>query len=204
MDDDLQLLRRFEPVLRFTRGEKFYPIDAEAYVKESSLWIQRPEQTSHCLIPEKELTLEKLGQYSPTGQKSVYYLQFIEPLNISELAAYLVKKTLKKKEPKDVFRSGRGRLSRVGYTSRFLDGLFSLSLLARGRLPGDRALAAALTYEKMRTSTPGHRYYGRVIRQSGWIILQYWFFYVYNDWREGVEKVLSFRWWYCITCTKRG
>lgn len=183
--NDLQLLRQFEPVLRFTRGEKFFPIDAQAYVQESSLWVQRPEHPPECLAPEKDLTLDKLGQLQETGSGSVYYLQFIEPLNLAEQAAYLVKNTLKKKDPEDMFRSGRGRLSRVGYASRFLDGLFSLSLLARGRLPGDRALAAALTYERMRVSSPSHRYYGRVIRQDGWIILQYWFFYVYNNWRSG-------------------
>jgi hypothetical protein len=30
-----------------------------------------------------------------------------------------------------------------------------------------------------------YRYYGRVVRQSGWIALQYWFFYPFNDWRSG-------------------
>jgi hypothetical protein len=182
---DADLLKRFEPVLRFTRGEKFYPIDVASYVKECSLWVQYPEQPAQRLIPEKDLTLEKLGQYHVTGFRSVYFLQFIEPLNATEMAAYLVKKTLEKKDPQDVFRSGRGRLSRVGYTSRFLDGLFSISLLTRGRVPGDRALAAALTYDRMRQANPCFRYHGRVVRQSGWIVLQYWYFYVYNNWRSG-------------------
>ncbi|MEM5775348.1 MAG: hypothetical protein AAGU05_10135, partial [Anaerolineaceae bacterium] len=168
--NDLELLRRFEPVLRFTRGEKFHPIDAGAYVNESSLWIQEPDRPARCLVSEHDLTLKDLGEKSFNGQSGIYYLQFIEPLNVSELATYLVRNTLKKKDPQNVFRSGRGRLSRVGYSSRFLDGLFSLSLLARGRLPGDRALAAWLTYQRMCETAPGYRYYGRVIRQSGWVV----------------------------------
>jgi hypothetical protein len=28
------------------------------------------------------------------------------------------------------------------------------------------------------------RYHGRVIRQNGWIVLQYWLFYAFNDWRS--------------------
>ena len=30
-----------------------------------------------------------------------------------------------------------------------------------------------------------YRYHGRVVRQDGWIVLQYWLFYPFNDWRSG-------------------
>jgi hypothetical protein len=30
-----------------------------------------------------------------------------------------------------------------------------------------------------------YRYYGRVVRQKGWLALQYWFFYAFNNWRSG-------------------
>lgn len=185
LKSDLELLRQYEPVLRFTRGEKFYPIDAESYVNECSMWVQPPDKPAQRVVSEEDLSLYYLGQCHTPGFDMKYFLQFIEPLNLAELAAYLVKETLSKKDPQNVFRSGRGRLSRVGYTSRFMDAIFSLSLLTRGRLPGDRALAAAITYEKMREQASGYRYHGRVIRQSGWVVLQYWYFYVYNDWRSG-------------------
>jgi len=41
MDNDLELLRRFEPVLRFSGGkqeERFYPIRVEDYLEKCSLW----------------------------------------------------------------------------------------------------------------------------------------------------------------------
>ena len=30
-----------------------------------------------------------------------------------------------------------------------------------------------------------YRYHGRVVRQDGWVVLQYWLFYPFNDWRSG-------------------
>ena len=35
---DLRLLQRYEPVLRFTRGELFLPMAVEDYLKKCSLW----------------------------------------------------------------------------------------------------------------------------------------------------------------------
>ena len=76
--DDLALLRRFEPVMRFTRGERFFPKDAAPYVQASSLWVQRPGEEPMCLVAEGELTLEKLAEPRSNDFGSVYYLKFIE------------------------------------------------------------------------------------------------------------------------------
>src|SRR5437763_16394583 len=35
---DLRLLRRYEPVLRFTRGELFLPMSVPAYLERCGLW----------------------------------------------------------------------------------------------------------------------------------------------------------------------
>ena len=39
--DDLELLRRYEPILRFTHGELFFPMPAELYVEASTCWPAR-------------------------------------------------------------------------------------------------------------------------------------------------------------------
>jgi hypothetical protein len=182
---DRDLLRRFEPVIHYTRGERFFPMDVDPYVRACSLWMQSPEQEPTCLIKEGELTLEDLGQDFSSVFGTIYYLKYIEPLNISELAAYKIQQGLKKKDYREVFRAGRGRLARVGYLSRLLDALFSLTLLARGRVPGDTAAAAALAYQQMMQENEHYCYHGRVTRQSGWTALQYWFFYPFNNWRSG-------------------
>jgi hypothetical protein len=182
---DLALLRRFEPVIRFTRGEHFFPMDVKPYVESSSLWMQEPRRRARCIIPEGQLTLDRLGEPLIDGFGTVFFLKFIEPLNIPELASYALKEGLKKKEPHEIFRAGPGRLARVGYASRLLDALFTLALLARGRVPGDTAAAAYRAYHRIMRSEEKYCYYGRVVRQQGWIALQYWFFYPFNDWRSG-------------------
>jgi hypothetical protein len=184
---DRALLRRFEPVIRYTAGEQFFPMDVEPYVRASSLWVQRPDEDPICLISEGQLTLEKLAEPRAHGFGAVYFLRFIEPLNITEMAAYALQEGLsrKDKDPKDVFHAGPGRLARVGYSSRLVDALFSLTLLARGRVPGDLASAAARSCKRMRAEKECFRYYGRVVRRDGWVALQYWFFYPFNNWRSG-------------------
>ena len=39
---DLELLQRYEPVLRYTKGEQFFPTDVERYVRACSLWAHHP------------------------------------------------------------------------------------------------------------------------------------------------------------------
>jgi hypothetical protein len=182
---DQELLRRFEPVIRYTRGENFFPMDVKPYVEACSLWMQPPRKRPVCLIPEGELSLEKLSDPLTNGFGTVYFLKFIEPLNIPELATYAWQEGFKKKDPKDIFHAGPGRLARVGYASRIIDALFSLTLLTRGRVPGDTAVAAYLQYRRIMAENPCYRYYGRVYRQQSWIALQYWFFYPFNNWRTG-------------------
>lgn len=184
---DLELLRRFEPVIRYTRGEKFFPIEVDAYVRESSLWVQRPGREAVCLVAEGELTLDKLAEPRAEGADAVYFLKFIEPVNIVELAAYRLNKLrvqLAQGRTDERFQVGRGRLARVGYLSRLVDALFSLTLLARGRISGDTAVAAAIAYEQMMDTWERYIYYGRVVREGHWTVLQYWFFYPFNCWRS--------------------
>ncbi len=187
--DDVALLRRFEPVVRYTRGERFFPMDVERYVLASSLWRQRGSEPAECLVPEGELTVVKLAEPRSSDFGTIHFIKFIEPLNIAEMAAYAVQEGLAKKDPRDVFHAGHGRLVRVGYGSRLVDALFSITLLARGRVPGDTAAAAINICQQMQTDTREHAYYGRVVRQNGWIALQYWFFYPFNNWRSGFSGV---------------
>ncbi|MBU0490800.1 MAG: hypothetical protein KKA73_21375 [Chloroflexi bacterium] len=187
---DRALLRRFEPVIRYTRGERFFPMDVDTYVRACSLWVQRPDKEVTCLIPDDELTLDELARPRASGFGTVYFLKFIEPLDIPQLAVHNLQtmgRELIRRDSENVFRAGRGRLARVGYVPRFLDALFSLSLLARGRVPGDTATAAVIEYQRILAAQERYCYYGRVVRDglNGWVALQYWFFYPFNNWRSG-------------------
>ena len=79
------LLRRFEPIIRYTRGEKFFPMSVERYVRACSLWVYRPNQLPLLLIPTGELTLSRLATPRSHGPDAIYYLKFIEPLELREL-----------------------------------------------------------------------------------------------------------------------
>ncbi|MDX1663867.1 MAG: hypothetical protein R3272_08745 [Candidatus Promineifilaceae bacterium] len=185
---DLALLRRFEPVIRYTRGEKFFPMRVEPYLRRSSLWAQRPGREPVALLGEGQVSPVSLAQPRPAPFGTIYFLKFITPMNLTQLAAYrlqTLQEGLRRRDIGAVFRAGRGRLARVGYTSRFVDAMFQLSLLARGRVPGDTAAAAALEYQMIMEERPHYSYYGRVVDQGDWTVLQYWFFYAFNNWRSG-------------------
>jgi hypothetical protein len=177
------LLTRFEPILRFTQGERFFPYNVEDYVQRSSLWVKRPKLPPEEVFPEVALNLGVLSAFQPEGVRNVYYLQFISPMDLAELAEYRfneLREALRKRE----FNATRSRLARVGYLSRIADAAFSLMLLLRGRVPGDAMAAAVITFNQMLAEKKSFQYYGRVIQQSGWIILQYWYFYPFNNWRS--------------------
>lgn len=178
------LLRRYEPILKFTRGEQFFPMDAEAYIRCCSLWIKRPNEEPRQLIPAGQLTPELLGEPYQDDLGTVRFLQFTEPLKATEMAAKVLRRRRQAHESM-VFQAGTGRLARVGYTSRLVDAVFSVSLLARGRVPGDLATAAAEVYSTLLQQDDRHIYHGRVVQEGGWVVLQYWFFYLYNNWRSG-------------------
>jgi hypothetical protein len=184
-DANVALLRRYEPAIRYTRGEYFFPMEVGPYVQRCSLWVQHPNKPPLCLVPAGKLTLERLARPHIAEFGSIHYLKIAEPLNAAKMAAYTLRERRKPKDPRLVFHAGRGRLARVGYTSRMIDALFSLSLLARGRVPGDAAAAAKLISAEIRQEHQDFHYYGRVLQQDGWIVLQYWFFYLFNNWRSG-------------------
>jgi hypothetical protein len=185
---DLALLRRFEPSICYTRGERFFPIDVERYIQECSLWVHVPGQAERMLVPPGELTLEQLTKPRQEGFGAIHYVKFIDPMDLLDLARYSIEETVRSithRDLPDVFYAGLGRLARVGYGSRLIDALFSFSLLLRGRVPGDTAAAAAQTYRRLQAQVERYQYYGRVVQQNGWIVLQYWFFYPFNNWRSG-------------------
>ena len=187
---DERLLRRFEPVLRLTKGDRFFPMDVEPYVRACSLWVQRPGEEPVRVVPANKLTLETLPQQPLDGSGAVHYLRFTDPQNLPEgesrgVGALRERAVRGLRETREVFRAGRGRLARVGYVSRFVDALYSIALLARGRVPGEAAGTAAITYGRVMEEREGYAYHGRVVRQEGWTVLQYWLFYPFNDWRSG-------------------
>jgi hypothetical protein len=80
---DLELLRAFEPIVRFTSGEQFFPMDVEPYVRSCSLWLYHPDDRDEEVIPEGELTIEKLVEPRAAAFGSLFYLRFLGRLGLS-------------------------------------------------------------------------------------------------------------------------
>src|SRR5687767_6922481 len=141
---DLELLRRYEPVIRYTQGEQFYPSDVEHYVAECSLWAHYPDGRDELLVKQDDLTLETLVEQRPADFGTVHYLRFIETLSLSEAAQMLNAQARLRTRLKNHFHAGLGRLARGGMLPRVLDALFTASFLLRGRVPAASAAAAEL------------------------------------------------------------
>jgi hypothetical protein len=177
---DLELLRAFEPVVRYTRGESFLPMSVATYL--SSAVRMRSDGSGHRVVGAAgELSDLTLTDASTDGAAVRDFLTVAGTGNDDDVAAIFQRESRQAVG----FHSGGGRLARVGYASRLIDALFAISLLARGRVPGSLARRAVLRNKAMAAQSAEHPYYGRVVRTATWTALQYWFFYAFNDWRSG-------------------
>jgi hypothetical protein len=186
---EVEILRAFEPIVRYTQGEKLYPMEVERYVSACSLWLYKPDQEDEQIVAEGSLTMDALVERREAPFGSLFYLRFVGPLGLGDSAHMLADERRLEKRQQSGFHAGIGRLARGGLLPRLGDGLFSLSLLLRGKVPGATAAAAVLKYTEMREQDETYVYQGRVVRQSGWTICQYWFFFAYNPWRSGFHGV---------------
>jgi hypothetical protein len=181
--NDLGLLQRFEPIVRYTHGEMFFPTAVEPYVEQASLWLRTPAGRDEQLAPPGQLNLEALAEYDEAPAGHTLYLNLVD-----EALSGLDYQRWRSRPNRDEFQSA-GRLARVPLFFRIFDSLFDLSFLVRGQVPGGFAAAAQVRYEALRALDARRVYYGRVVRDNGWIVLQYLFFMTMNDWRSSFYGV---------------
>lgn len=191
---DLELLAAHAPVLRYTAGELFLPTAVEAYLARCSLWTDdggsRRRRRVEQLVPAGELTPQALADAGLRHRGRPLSLRFVqEQLTRAEVAAW-------RREDRPRLR-GKARFAAVGVLARLIDALVRLSLLVRGRVPGGwvaaahRLAAAAVGEPGGADPHPGpvRTSYGRVVREAGYTVLQYWYFYAFNDWRSTFHGV---------------
>lgn len=174
---DLALLRRYEPIIRYTHGEYFFPMAARDYVAACDLWAVDDTGQRSLVVPAGDLTIDDLATWASRVPHRSMFLRFVQhPANGVELA-----------QRGD--RSGRprfsapSRLARAGIGARLIDAGFDLSLLVRGTVPGGTVAAGEDKYAEIRAQHPAFTYHGRVVRHAGWTVCHYLFFYAMNDWR---------------------
>jgi hypothetical protein len=175
-EPDLGLLRAYEPVIRYTKGELFFPTAVSPYVAQCSLWAAGPTSDVVLIVPTGELTLERLSAEGIRHRDRALFLRFVEePMSHSE---YLRWRLLPRER-----LSARARFTTSGLLGRLIDAGLRASLLLRGKVPAGLTAAAETTYRE-RLESDRFNYYGRVVREGGYVCLQYWFFYAMNDWRS--------------------
>jgi hypothetical protein len=180
---DLELLRKYEPIVRYTEGEMFFPCAVDEFVNGAGLWLIDASDEKHLLVPSGELNLEKLAEFSEVPDDHVLYMSFAgEPLDPVEYQRWL-------RRPDRIPFHAAGRLARVPLLSRIGDSLFDLSLLVRGTVPGGIGAAADIKYKELLAQDGRRVYYGRVQREGGWVILHYLFFFTMNNWRSNFYGV---------------
>ncbi len=144
---DLDLLRAFEPVVRYTNGELFFPTGVEHYLAECDLLVGPSERERRVLVPQGELTPASLATFIAPPGESLYLRLVQKPLNGLELRRW-------RSRPGRIPFSAPGRLARVGLFARLLDAGFTASLLLRGSVPGGTAAAAQIKYAHARETRP--------------------------------------------------
>ena len=183
--ENLRLLRRYEPVLRFTRGELFLPMAAPAYLATCALWRsaesrRRPWRRGKAerLCAPGELTPARLAEEGSAPHARGLSLRFTErALTWREYRAW------RRAPGREQLARGGSRFAVVGLVGRLIDAVIRLSLLVRGRVPGGTAAAAEQAY-RAGADSGSCPYYGHVTRDRGFVALQYWFLYAMNDWRS--------------------
>ena len=163
---NLELLRQFEPVVCYTKGEQFFPTDVDHYFRECSLWEHHPDGRDELLVRQGALTLEKLIEPRPAEFGSVRYLRFVEPLSLTEAARVLADQVALRKDLGQYFHPGLVDWhAAVSFPVCWTD-FFPCRSLLRGKVSAATAAAAELDYNDIFSEDEKYTYYGRVTRQK--------------------------------------
>jgi hypothetical protein len=179
---DLDLLRTYEPIIRFNEGELFFPASVDEYIGCCELLEHAAGEDARVTVAKGDLTIERLAELGAANAGPAQFLRFVDqPFSRVQLARW------RRRADRPRFRHA-DRLASVGVLSRVIDALMRVSLVFRGSVARGAQAAAETQYrERMRHGR--HPYYGRVVRSAGYVALQYWFFYAFNDWRSRVYGV---------------
>ena len=139
--------------------------------------------------PPGSLSVDNLAEPHTTEFGAVEFLRRVEDVDLATQARALLAGSAQDLPESERFHPGAGRLARVGYVSRLIDAVFTLSLLVRGHTPGAVVAASARAYREALAEDERYVYYGRVVRGGGWVALQYRFFFYFNDYRSTFDGV---------------
>jgi hypothetical protein len=165
---DLELLRRHEPILRFTRGELFLPMPTDGYVAASDLLSGPSIREATVVAPAGSLTLDGLGAVGDPPPSHLQFLRFVSrPMNAVEPPAGGTGRIVPCSGPGPA-RAGRAASPARRRRSRHVPPAAGASRAGRPRPPR--------RYATIRGAIRGSPTTHRVVRTAGWVVLHYLFF----------------------------
>ena len=172
---NLELLRRYEPVLAFTEGEMFFPMNVDEYVQRSALYQRLEDGRTELLASSGELTTRSLAETGASRFGDRLFLRFVErPVNGATLRNWSAHRP-KLKE--------RRHLSGVGLIDRLGDAIARIPAPGGAHAAEGTVASAQLRYAQTLSRAPRFVYYGRVLEERAYTVLSYHFFYAMCDWR---------------------
>jgi hypothetical protein len=176
---NIDLVREYEPVLRFNKGEHFFPMTVQEYLPHCSLHGLAAGQ-GVMRIPPPYVDADTLPLFS----SKEYYLVYANRRVADEQEAAALRQWIEQQRTKRLdlpkfFREIKDKVVELGLD---LQKIF-LPL----NLPHDVFDRALANYGGL----PQHQpvYYYRVTEDSGYTAIQYWFFYAYNDFATSFDGV---------------
>jgi len=158
-------VQRHAPILKFARGEQFFPMQVDAYIDKCSLHLCEGDDLQQMIIPPGYLTLADLHRWQSPDHFLVYadYQKYVDPQEVAEFTPQVVDQIVE------------GTISHIKkLANRFLNG----------RLPGYVRGQALANYGDLAQNPPAYYYHVVPKSVSGepYDVIQYWYFYAYNDW----------------------
>jgi hypothetical protein len=212
-DEILRLLLKYEPVMRFHAGERFFPTSAILYLLFSTIWyIPLESRKGEDIVDSPYKKRSSPGLFELVRSRPHIQLNTEVDRNDFEKAPakdrYVrmqhIRRKLAQKYPTDdsvnrarrILESRMRRFRSVWLNPGMLFLHFSETIppwdrrpLRHWFLPRGSDVEASRKYDEL-TLQGGKRdacYYGRVVDQCGYRIVQYWFFYAFNDFRTAVR-----------------
>lgn len=201
--DDLHV--KYAPIMRFSRGEHFFPMAVDDFLTYCALHTKGQEEP---VIPRGKLTLADLSRHS--GSQDVFLRSVATgPLRGIQVASQWGLGTLGllyqwSQNPVVTWsetwaRSAYDWFSEKTKAATQLFWWNDLLLprahadqqggireeLPRFELPQDVRASAIEAYQASQGKDRTYTYYYRSLVQAGYLDLQYWFYYPYNDWAGG-------------------
>jgi hypothetical protein len=164
-----ELARKYEPVIRYAKKENFYPMSVDPYLAKCSLHHKDEKMgVDGLVLPPELVTEEELQVFSSPDFYMIYAAQQVP--DEEELARL-------KKWAED-YKATRGPLDELTKMATKL-GIKLQRVFLPLDLPKEVQEQALENYGGYEANKPA--YYYRFSEAGGYQILQYWFFFAYND-----------------------